>query len=104
IEQDLLPRGLAHIVQRATSPHPEDRYQTLGELLDALRYYALAKDPARNLREALENRVLQAEDLLRRHEYKAENLKAILGLLLHLDRLPAVRVIELFDRLPLAIF
>ena len=97
-----MPRGLAHIVQRATSAHPEDRYQTLGELLDALRYYQLSKDPTRNAREALENLVLQAEDLLRRHEYKAENLKAILGLLLHLDldRLGPRTVIEFFDRLP----
>ncbi len=103
IEQDALSRGLSHIVQRATSPHPEDRYQTLGELLDALRYYALAKDPNRNTREALENLVLQAEDLLRRHEYKAENLKAILGLLLHLDRHGPHAVIEFFDRLPRAL-
>ena len=103
IEQDLLPRGLAHIVQRATSPHPEDRYQTLAEWLDALRYYQLSKDPTRNAREALESLVLQAEDLLRRHEYKAENLKAILGLLLHLDRHGPSTVIEFFDRLPRAI-
>ena len=102
IEQDALPRGLVHIVQRATSAHPEDRYQTLAELLDALRYYQLSKDPSRNAREALENLVLQAEDLLRRHEYQAENLKAILGLLLHLDlqRLGPQTVLEFFDRLP----
>jgi eukaryotic-like serine/threonine-protein kinase len=100
IEQDALPRGLVHIVQRATSAHPEDRYQTLGELLDALRYYQLSKDPTRNLREALENLVLQAEDLLRRHEYQAGNLKAILGLLLNLDRHDARTIVEFFDRLP----
>jgi serine/threonine protein kinase len=100
IEQDALPRGLAHIVVRATSPHPEDRYQTLGELLDALRYYELSKDPAKNAREALENLVLQAEDLLRRQEYRAENLKAILALLLHLEGQAPRLVIEFFDRLP----
>jgi serine/threonine protein kinase len=103
IEQDALPRGLGHIVARATSAHPEDRYQTLGELLDALRYYGLAKDPARNTREALENLVLQAEHLLRRHEYRAENLRAILGLMLHLDRFGPWTIIEFFDRLPHAI-
>jgi serine/threonine protein kinase len=100
IEQDALPGGLAHIVARATSAHPEDRYPTLGEFLDALRYYGLAKDPLRNTREALENLVLQAEDLLRRHEYRAENLRAILGLMLQLDRFGPRTVIELFDRLP----
>jgi serine/threonine protein kinase len=105
IEHDALPRGLAHIVQRATSAHPEDRYQTLGELLDALRYYELSKDPAKNAREALESLVLQAEDLLRRHEYRAENLSAILGLLLHLDldRHGPRTIIEFFDRLPRAV-
>jgi serine/threonine protein kinase len=102
IEQDALPRGLAHVVLRATSAHPEDRYQSLGELVDALRYYELAKDPTANAREALENLVLEAEDLLRRREYKAENLKAILGLLLRLDldRDGPRTIIEFFDRLP----
>jgi serine/threonine protein kinase len=100
IEQDALPRGLGHIVARATSAHPEDRYQTLGEFLDALRYYGLAKDPARNTREALESLVLQAEDLLRRHEYRAENLRAILELMLHLDRFGPRTIIAFFDRLP----
>jgi serine/threonine protein kinase len=100
IEQDALPRGLAHIVQRAASARPEDRYQTLGELLDALRYYELSKDPTRNTREALENLVLQAENLLRRREYQAENLKAILGLLLNVDQLGSRTIIEFFDRLP----
>jgi serine/threonine protein kinase len=103
IEQDALPRGLGHIVGRATSAHPEERYQTLGELLDALRYYALAKDPARNTREALENLVLQSEDLLRRHEYQAANLRAILGLMLQLDRFGPRTIIEFFDRLPRAL-
>src|SRR3954470_6039944 len=100
IEHDTLPRGLVHIVQRATSPHPEDRYQNISELLDALHYYQLSKDPTRNTREALESLVLQAEDLLRRHEYQAENLKAILGLLLHLDRHGPNTILEFFDRLP----
>jgi hypothetical protein len=100
IEPEALPRGLAHIVQRASSAHPEDRYQTLAELLDALRYYELSKDPTRNLRAALENLVLQTEDLLRRREYRAENLRAILALLIDLDRLSARTIIEFFDRIP----
>src|SRR4051794_36293986 len=100
IEHDTLPRGLIHIVQRATSQHPEDRYQNIGELLDALHYYQLSKDPTRNTREALECLVLQAEDLIRRQEYQAENLKDILGLLPPLDRHAQQEIIGLFDRLP----
>src|SRR5262249_30205037 len=68
IEPAYLPKGLAHVLLRATSVTPDDRYRDLGEFLDALRYYELSKDPARNEREALENLVLEAEGLLDRRE------------------------------------
>ncbi|MFO0952543.1 MAG: serine/threonine-protein kinase [Isosphaeraceae bacterium] len=100
IEPDAVPRGLAHIVLRATSVNPNDRYRDIGELLDALRYYQLAQDPARNAREALESLVLQAEELLRRREYRAQNVREILALLAPLDRLDPAAAIERFDRLP----
>jgi hypothetical protein len=100
IEASALARGLVHIVQRATSGTPEDRYQNLGEFLDALRYYQLSKDPSKNAREALENLVLQAEDLLKRCEYKSENLRSILGLLIQAGLLEQDAAIESFDRIP----
>jgi serine/threonine protein kinase len=100
IDPDALPTGLAHVVQRATSVRPEDRYRNLGEFLDALRYYQLAKDPATNTREALENLVQQAEDLLGRHEYQAENIKKILVLLLNVRGREPGAVIEHVDRIP----
>ncbi|MBV8383850.1 MAG: serine/threonine protein kinase, partial [Planctomycetaceae bacterium] len=52
IEPGALPAGLAHILRRATSATPDDRYQELGEFLDALHYYELSKDPSKNAREA----------------------------------------------------
>jgi eukaryotic-like serine/threonine-protein kinase len=100
IEASALAQGLVHIVQRATCGTPEDRYQNLGEFLDALRYYQLSKDPHKNAREALENLVLQAEDLLQRREYKAENIRAILGLLLPAGRPERGAAIASFDRIP----
>jgi hypothetical protein len=100
IEPDAMPKGLSHIVLRATSVNPDDRYPDLGEFLDALRYYRLSRDPARNAREALESLVLQAEALLRRNEYRTENLREILALLTPLDRLEPSAAIERFDRLP----
>jgi hypothetical protein len=101
IEPSALPKGLAHILLRATSVNPDDRYDDLGAFLDALRYYELSKDPARNAREALENLVLQAEDLLdRRQRPSAELLREILSLLAPLDRLDPGVAIERFDRLP----
>jgi serine/threonine protein kinase len=100
IEPEAVPRGLAHVLLRATSVNPDDRYRDLGELLDALRYYELARDPARNAREALESLVLQAEELLRRREYRTENVREILALLAPLNRLEPSAAIERFDRLP----
>ncbi len=100
IEPSAVPTGLAHILLRATSVNPDDRYQDLGELLDALRYYELSKDPARNTREALENLVVQAEGLLRRGEHDPGLLREVLALLANLDRAEPAAAIEAFDRIP----
>jgi serine/threonine protein kinase len=103
IEPAAVPQGLAYILLRATSPNPDDRYRDLGELLDALRYYELSKDPLRNSREALENLVLEAEALLRRREYRTDNVRALLALLAPLERLDPGAAVERFDRLPEAL-
>lgn len=103
IEPEALPRGLAHVVQRATSLNPDDRYQTLSEFLDALRYYQLSKDPTKNPREVLENLIVQAEELLASREYRSENLKDILGLLGHLPSLEHGAAVEFLDRVPEAL-
>ncbi len=100
IEPAAVPKGLFHVLSRATSSNPEDRYEDLGALLDALRYYELSKDPARNSREALENLVLEAEAWLGRGEYRSENVREILALLEPLDRLNPIAAVERFDRLP----
>jgi serine/threonine protein kinase len=100
IEPGALPTGLAHILQRASSVNPDDRYGDVAALLDALRYYELSKDPGKNTREALENLVLQAEHLLRRREFESANVRQILGLLMNLDRSEPWATIEHFDRLP----
>ncbi|GAC1475159.1 MAG: hypothetical protein NVSMB9_27020 [Isosphaeraceae bacterium] len=100
IEPGVLPRGLAHVIQKATSTIPDDRYHNVAEFLDALRYFELAKDPSRNSREALENLALQAEDLLTRREYQVENVREILALLARIGQLDADAAIERFDRLP----
>jgi serine/threonine protein kinase len=100
IEPDAVPKGLSHIIARATNVNPSDRYRDLDELLDALRYYTLARDPGRNAREALESLVLEAEALLKRREFRTGNIREILGLLVPDGRWEASAIIERFDRLP----
>jgi serine/threonine protein kinase len=100
IEPEAVPRGLAHVILRATSANPDDRYPGLGPVLDALHYYELSRDPSRNAREALESLVLESEELLRRGEYRAEPVREILALLAPADGSDPGEVIERFDRLP----
>lgn len=100
IEPEAVPKGLAHILGKASSVNPSDRYRNIDEFLDALRYYALSRDPGRNAREALESLVTQAEALLKRREYRADNVREILALLSPSGRLEPGAAIERFDRLP----
>ncbi len=100
IEPEALPGGLSHVVRRATSPSPADRYRDVAEMLDALRYFELSLDPARNAREAFENLVLEAEALLHQREYRAENVQALLGALAAQDDPEPSTLIDRFDRLP----
>ena len=100
IEPDALPEGLIHILRRATAANPDDRYPNLAELLDALRYHELSKDPAKDAREVLEVLVLRAEDSLRLGSHAPEVLRAILGVMMNLDRRDPDIAIESFDRLP----
>jgi serine/threonine protein kinase len=100
IEPHALPRGLDHILRRATSPNPDGRYRSLGEFLDALRYYELGKDPAGHAREALEGVALQAEDLLRRRDDLPTVAAEMLVLLRGLGRRSPGSVLTSFDRIP----
>ena len=100
IDPAAAPAGLAHVLLRATSLNPDDRYRNLGEFLDALRYYELSKEPRKHAREALENLAQQAEEGLRRRVYRSENVRSILGLLANLARHGPDGVIEGFDRVP----
>lgn len=100
IDPTMLPGGLSHIIERATSPNPNGRYRSLGEFLDALRYYELAKDPARHAREAVENLVLQAEALLKRRERPSAIIPELLALLARPGTTRPGAVLASFERIP----
>ncbi len=96
-----LPRGLAHIVRKATKDQPRDRYQTVGELIDAIHVYQQAKSPAANPKVAFESLITRIRDRLNSGEYREADLEE----LLHLMELPGVRenhedFLELFDQIP----
>jgi hypothetical protein len=101
IDLGAIPAGLKHIVQRATRQVPDERYQSLGELLDAVSMYRRSKDPNQNPRETFENLVQAAKQDLSAGQYDAETVRAMLALLTHTDKIGPDAVIELFDTIPL---
>src|SRR5690606_14257398 len=53
--------GLAYIIQKATNHDPNKRYQTVGELQQALKTYVLSLDPNSNPKDAFENKLNEAK-------------------------------------------
>ena len=48
MEPSKVPSGLIHVIRRATRENPRDRYQTVGELIDAVKTYQMAREPGRH--------------------------------------------------------
>src|SRR5690606_23188988 len=46
MDMNKLPPGLAHVVRKATREHPSERYDNIGQLIDAVRAARAARDPA----------------------------------------------------------
>lgn len=81
IERDILPGGLLFIIQKCISDNPNNRYQSVGELENALNNYLLAMKPEANPFNAFENLINIAKDNLKRNTYDKENVESIISLL-----------------------
>ncbi len=91
--------GLNYIIQRATSTDPANRYQTVGELQQALKTYQLSLDPNSNPKDAFENKLNETKNLLAQGQYsEATNLSLLETLELVKDDYTAF--LEYFDRIP----
>jgi serine/threonine protein kinase len=105
VEPARLPRGLAHIVRRATAARPDDRYPEVSEMLEAVEQFRAAPEdfeedhPGTTLERLsrLTGRLVRAG--LYRGEYRFE----ILAALADLDGLDPASVLDAFDRVPASI-
>jgi hypothetical protein len=93
--------GLAYILQKATKENPDERFQKLGNLMDAIKGYRLSKDPSQHPRETFGNLVGEATALLSRKEYDSENIKKMVGILANSIPLDDRTVVDLFHTIPL---
>ena len=93
--------GLAYILRQATREQPRERYQSVGELSDAIRRYQKARDPSANPVTALEALINRTRDRAGWGQFRDTDLVE----LLHVLGLPHVRgdregFLELFEKVP----
>lgn len=99
IDPDLIPGGLMHIIERATQQHPDRRYQTVGQLMDAVQNFIRAQDPQGTAHEGFEAALEQANALIEENRYSTENLEKLLELVIQLGDDDDF-YIEQFERFP----
>lgn len=104
MDMSKLPSGLAHVVRKATREHPDERYDHVGQLIDAVRTARAARDPAANPVTSFEAAIGRIKERLERGEYRTADVREMLTIL----TLPAVRAdtkqyLQMFDQIPVAI-
>ncbi len=102
IKLEKLPPGLGHIVRRATSEHPVDRYQSVDKLDAAIEAYQSSKDARKNPREVLEHLVTRLEAQVAKEPPSDAELAEVLETLSHGAWLDHAGVIECVHRVPQA--
>lgn len=96
VTEEGVPPGIAYIVHRATQQTPDQRYQTVDELMDAVSDYIASKtSPHRVFEDALQAASMQLE----RGHYDARNLETFFSVLAQFGDDPET-LLEQFDRIP----
>lgn len=99
IQTNLLSPSLTYIVQRATKELADDRYQSVGELIDAINSYVLASDPNSNPLQKFETNIITLRDLVARGQYDKKILNEVLQII-YSTKDEKGAFFELFDKIP----
>jgi eukaryotic-like serine/threonine-protein kinase len=99
IEQDILPGGLLYIVTKSTEDKPEERYQSVGDLEDALNNYHLSLEPESNPINAFSNLINIAKDNLKQNIYVRSNIDEIIPSIIAFKDDPVV-FFNQFNKIP----
>lgn len=100
VDASALPSGLGHIVKKATKEDPKERYQTVGELLDAINSYEAAKDPDANPKIHIENALDRIEERITKREYREDEVRVLLSMLVSPKMNDDDLLLSFFDRIP----
>ncbi|SLM49782.1 putative Serine/threonine protein kinase [Nitrospira japonica] len=99
IERSKIPSGLTYIIEKATQQQPDNRYQSVGSLLDAVLSYVSSKSPGASPDQEYELIIQEITGLAERGQYQTENLEKLMVVLLRFAGEPET-FIEQFDRIP----
>lgn len=76
-----LTAGLGFVVRRATTIRPDDRFQTVGALIDALKGYQRSKDPKANPLGAFEAALSRTSDRAKHGGYRQADVQELFNAL-----------------------
>lgn len=94
-----VPTGLWYVIQKATKQNPDDRYQSVGQLLDALYDYRRSINPAQNPRGTFASLLQVAEANLQNNQYNQDNVQKLLQTI-YATSDDSSLFIQLFDEFP----
>lgn len=87
-----------YVIQKATRQEPDERYQSVGQLLDAIYDAKRASDPSSNPIALFGQLLSVAEQNLEKNEYDTDNVRKIIQTVYGAE--DADDVIELFNKIP----
>jgi len=85
IDPELVEPGLRHVVDRATQQHPDRRYQSVGQLMDAVESFLRSQDPNASILNEFQAELEKAKSLLEEDKYNTKNIERLLELLINLQ-------------------
>ncbi|QOJ04354.1 MAG: serine/threonine protein kinase [Planctomycetia bacterium] len=101
MDMSKVPPGLAFAIRKATRENPNERYQTIGQLIDAVKTYQKARDPNANPANAFESLLNRIKERLERGEYREDDVGQMLAtLMLPVVRQTTTEFLDMFDRVP----
>ncbi|MEJ2880446.1 serine/threonine protein kinase [Pedobacter sp. GR22-6] len=99
INDSILPPSLTYIIRKATKDRPDDRYQSVDELIDAINNYMASLNLEAHPMKAFEAYITAATDLAKRGSYD-ETLIASLISSLKAGEKDIKQFFDMFDKIP----
>jgi serine/threonine protein kinase len=99
IDTKMLPPVLAHIILKATNENPDERYQTVSELVDSVKVYLYSLNPAEDPKAIFEQCLSESDILLSEGGYEKDTVIKLINVLYQCKD-DTELFLDLFDKIP----